>query len=170
MSCFDPPKIIERFQAGEWSDHPLYCDIYKNIQQKQSKVIRLAEDLRSFQLRQAPYDSPKNPQATILEREFLKAVENNDTAYFKRLLKAGQLLKNGGPKWCFTLPDLIKLAFIDLRENRHRRGRISRSELCHLIREWQRTNDPSTTFDESYWYRTLQRPDIAELLTLQENK
>jgi hypothetical protein len=174
MPCppFDPRKIIERFQAGEWIDDPDYLAAYRDIWRKQNAIIRFAEKLRESKPWDTPYNRLKNPnfklEAITLDKEHLAAIHNKDTAYLERLLLAIRLLKKGPPEWHFTLSALIKLAIIHLRENHHRQH-IDTNELYKLIVEWQRTNHPRTASDKSQWYRTLKQPEIRKLLTRRQN-
>src|SRR5260221_10434610 len=97
MSCppLDPPKIIERFQAGEWLDNTDYWVAYRSIWQKQNAITRMAEKLRGSKAWDTPDNRLKNPdfklEAAALEKEHLQALHNYETvgvAYGKRFLNA----------------------------------------------------------------------------------
>jgi hypothetical protein len=168
---FDPQKVIERFQAGEWLNNPDYWAVYRNIWQKQNAIIQLAEKLRGSKAWDTPYNRAKNPdfklEAATLEKEHFKALYDYETAapYYKRFLKAIKLLKKGDPKWHFTLPALIKLGVIHLREN-HQKSEVNTTLLRNLIKGWQEKNGQRSAFYDNQWYRTLKLPEIVKLLAL----
>jgi hypothetical protein len=167
MLCFDPEKIIKKFQAGAWTDYPYYWVVYNKIWQKQSAVLHLAEKLRLLQRREETHEQPKpldlKTQLALFEEQRSKALQNNDTCYLRNLLRAAEMLrKHGRPKWQFRLPDLICLATIHLRENLQRL-RFNTTDLHKLIDDWLEANGQSA-FDKSDWRKALKRPEVVELL------
>jgi len=163
-AAFYPQRIIAEILAGAW---PLYEEIFQRAKAtKRSRVLRLAEGLYAFQIRESASNRRNNPVAKNIEtraeaflKENHKALGQNQKGYLRALSRAQALLDTG--KWPITLRGLIILAIIHLREE-DPRPRIDLEKLRKIVTAHRKVN-------ESFWYRSLNHPDIVFLLQRSED-
>jgi hypothetical protein len=171
-SAFNPEKLIKRFQTGEWDEHPLYRPLYEYILKKQNDVIRKAEGLRLWRdqmTRITPYrcNPALKKRADIFYQEHINKLTDKKTcaSYLRTLYRADHALRNSNIKWKLSLPVLIILAVIHLREIL-RYQHLDTTLMRKCIIDWQQANgeNKKCASDNSQWSRTLKQPEIVQLL------
>jgi hypothetical protein len=168
-------KIIERFQAFEWDDHPFnWPAFYKFVWKKQCEVWQLADGIRILRIFNEPGEHLNKPGlsaraavlAAAVKEQHSKALTNDDTAYASKFLKAKTMLKKGlAREWTLYLEGSVVLGIIDLRETHGWRHPMDTEKMRKLIRVWLYAtgrDDPTRT--DSEWSRALREPEIAALL------
>lgn len=161
----NPETMIERTQAGEWDDDPVYRAAYqKYILRPQSDDFLLANNLRAYRKTETPFD--ERPRVEALVESFTQAIISGETtaAYAYRLVRANKRETGEDElKWEITLKGLIVLAVKELRVNYGWR-RIDPAKLRKAIQNWESQNERATASDDGNWSRDMNLPEIVALL------
>jgi hypothetical protein len=165
MSSFDPERIFERLQDGEWPHHPLYNSALQELlQARPSRLDEMAQRLGAYRKwcdtrRQAdPAAITFQASGEAFQAELLDLVARPGTASLRRLLRVAQRLEKNKRKKHFSIPVLILLGTIYLREE-CQYNHIDRIKLRNLIEDYRQHR-----IEDSYWRKCLQRPALVRVL------
>ena len=172
ITGLNPPKLVERFQTGEWDEDPVYGPCYKYIRKKQSDQFNQMEDLRLWrEMTQEPSAHHGNPALKRRADAFFQGVvdalrdKKACRAHLRQLYRADDHLEKGDINFRYTLQVLIILAAVHLRENLGRKDRDT-VLLRKLVIDWQDAHGETSASDDSQWDKAIKNPEIARLLVL----
>src|SRR5215469_10466160 len=110
---FNPPKLVKRFQNGEWDEDPVYRPCYQYLLSEQSYEYNAMENLRLWREMTQGSAYLGNPalkrRADVFFQEFIDRLSDKKRcrAYLRRIYRADEHLEKGDINFQYTLEVLI---------------------------------------------------------------
>ena len=168
-ASYNPQVILDALRAREWKDNSEYQALYQVALEDQYPVVRLAENLRRWNIQDGPafrqnMSNTAGETRSKIEQQFLIAVGSQDTAYARRLLDAFILLDKEPIQWRFTTLVLACFGAIHIRNTTGRQDSIL-LDVNDLVIAWQRKHRDRTSVDSSQWTKALKDKTLYRALS-----